>query len=166
MKLILVIFLPIFILFSCNNQEQEQINNIKNNISKDTIVVQENKTSTVVDDTPKEEKFYTIENLDIMKHDLGFFNVKQAEIECQKLGDGWRLPNEAELNLIYEKNEELGEFKSNYYVGMDSAGTDEYEENVTVYLRISVINGEIVMLQTDEEVYSVYGVRAVRNHKN
>jgi hypothetical protein len=67
--------------------------------------------------------------------------------------------------LIYEKNEELGEFKSNYYVGMDS-GSDEYEVNVKVYLRISVINGEIVMLQTDEEVYSVYGVRAVRDHKN
>jgi hypothetical protein len=165
MKLIFVILFPLFILFSCNNQEQEQINNIKNNISKDTIEVQENKTSTVVDDTPKEEKFYTIENLDIMKYDLGFFNVKQAAIECKKLGDGWRLPNEAELNLIYEKNEELGEFKSNYYVGMDS-GSDEYEENVKVYLRISVINGEIVMLQTDEEVYSVYGVRAVRNHKN
>jgi hypothetical protein len=163
MKLILVIFLPLFILFSCNNQEQNH--NVKNNISKDTIVVQENKTPTVVDDTPKEEKFYTIENLDIMKHDLGFFNVKQAEIECQKLGDGWRLPNEAELNLIYEKNEELGKFKTNYYVGMD-AGLDAEDENVTVYLRISIMNGEIVTLQTNEEVYSVYGVRAVRNHKN
>jgi len=59
----------------------------------------------------------------------------------------------------------LEEFKSNYYVGMDS-GLDAEDENVTVYLRISVINGEIVMLQTDEEVYSVYGVRAVRDHKN
>ena len=166
MKLIFVILFPLFILFSCNNQEQNH--NVQNHIPKDTNMVQENNTSPapVVDIKPKEEQFYTIENLDIMKYDLGFFNVKQAEIECKKLGDGWRLPNEAELNLIYEKNEELGEFKSNYYVGMDSAGTDEYEENVTVYLRISVINGEIVMLQTDEEVYSVYGIRAVRDHKN
>jgi hypothetical protein len=75
-------------------------------------MVQENKTPTVVDDTPKEEKFYTIENLDIMKHDLGFFNVKQAEIECQKLGDGWRLPNEAELNLIYEKKRRIGKVQN------------------------------------------------------
>jgi hypothetical protein len=64
-----------------------------------------------------------------------------------------------------KKNEELGKFKTNYYVGMD-AGLDAEDENVTVYLRISILNGEIVTLQTNEEVYSVYGVRAVRNHKN
>ena len=67
---------------------------------KDTVSNTSKKNNTVID-------LITIENLDIMKHDLGFFNVKQAEIECGKLGDGWRLPNEAELNLIYEKNEEL-----------------------------------------------------------
>lgn len=165
MKLILVIFLPLFILFSCNNQEKNQSN--QNKISKDTTVVQESNTSPVpVDDIkPKEVKFHTIGNLDIMMNDIGFFNVKQAEIECEKLGDGWRLPNEAELNLIYEKNEELGEFKSNYYVGMD-AGLDADDENLTVYFRISIMNGEIVTLQTNEEIYSVYGLRAVRDHKN
>jgi hypothetical protein len=165
MKLIFVILFLLFILFSCNNQEQNQSN--QNKISKDTTVVQESNTSPVpvVDIKPKEVQFHTIGNLDIMMNDIGFFNAKQAEIECQKLGDGWRLPNEAELNLIYEKNEELGEFKSNYYVGMD-AGFDAYDENVTFYLRISILNGEIVTLQTNEEVYSVYGLRPVRDHSN
>jgi hypothetical protein len=162
MKLILVIFLPLFILFSCNNHELNQSN--QNKISKDTTVFQESNTSPVVDIKPKEVQFHTIGNLDIMMYDLGFFNVKQAEIECKKLGDSWRLPNEAELNLIYEKNEELGEFKTNYYVGMD-AGLDAYDENVRVYLRISILNGEIVTLQTNEEIYSVYGLRLVRDHK-
>ncbi len=108
--------------------------------------------------------FITIGKLDIMKTDLGFFDSKQAEIACEKLGDGWRLPNEEELNLIYEKNEELGEFKTNYYLGMES-GTDAYNEDVTLHLRMSIINGEIVLLQSDQELFSQYGVRAVRDHK-
>ena len=66
---------------------------------------------------------------------------------------------------IINNSDSFSDFKSIYYVGMDS-GTDEYDENVTVYLRISIMNGEIVTLQTDEEVYSVYGARAVRHHKN
>jgi hypothetical protein len=102
--------------------------------------------------------FKTIGNLDVMMHDIGFYNSKQAEIECEKLGDGWRLPNEAEMTLIYEQSNTLGEFSTNYYVGL---GFDEEEK---VYLRLSIINGEIVLLQSDQEVYSVYGLRAVRDH--
>jgi hypothetical protein len=110
--------------------------------------------------------FITIGNLDIMKMDLGFFDSKQAEIACKKLGDGWRLPNEAELNVIYEQNEKLGTFKTNYYLGTDS-GLDAYKENedVMMYLRMSIISGEVVLLQTDQELFSQYGVRAVRDHK-
>ena len=109
--------------------------------------------------------FITIGKLDIMKTDLGFFDSKQAEIACKKLGDGWRLPTEAELNVIYEQNEKLGTFKTNYYLGLGYE-PDAYNENgdVKMFLRISIINGEVVILQSDQELFSQYGVRAVRDH--
>ncbi len=102
--------------------------------------------------------YVTIGNLDVMMHDVGFFNSKQAEVACAKLGSGWRLPNETELNLIYEQSNTLGTFATNYYVGQ------EFDEEEKVFLRISIINGEIVILQSDQEVHSVYGLRAVRDH--
>jgi hypothetical protein len=102
--------------------------------------------------------YVTIGDLDVMMHDVGFYNSKQAEEACEKLGDGWRLPNEAELNLIYEQSNTLGTFETNYYVGL---GFDEEEK---VFLRLSIINGEIVLLQSDQEMYAVYGLRAVRDH--
>jgi hypothetical protein len=102
--------------------------------------------------------YVTIGNLDVMMHDVSFFNSKQAEVACAKLGSGWRLPNEAELNLIYEQSNSLGTFETNYYLGL---GLHEEEK---VFLRISIINGEIVVLQSDQELYAVYGLRAVRNH--
>jgi hypothetical protein len=102
--------------------------------------------------------YVTIGDLDVMMHDVGFYNSKQAEVVCEKLGDGWRLPNETELNLIYEQSNTLGTFETNYYVGL---GFDEEEK---VFLRLSIINGEIVLLQSDQEMYAVYGLRAVRDH--
>jgi hypothetical protein len=122
------------------------------------------KTDVLVIKGDEPINYITVGKLDIMKTDLGFFDTKQAEIACKKLGDGWRLPTEAELNLIYEKNEELGEFKTNYYLGMEN-GTDAYNEDVTMHLRMSIISGEVVLLQTDQELFSQYGVRAVRDHK-
>jgi hypothetical protein len=164
----LVLILLVF--FSCNSNTETNKSPTVLPYEVETVArfmdtVAKYKTESLATKDNKPINYLTIDSLDIMTTDLGFFNVKQAEIECEKLVDGWRLPNEAELNLIYEKNEELGEFKSNHYVGMDS-GLDAEDENVTVYLRISIMNGEIVTLQTNEEVYSVYGVRAVRNHKN
>ena len=129
------------------------VDTLKQTKIKDTARNTYQKNNTVVD-------FITIGNLDVMMHDIGFYNSKQAEIECEKLGDGWRLPNEAELTLIYEQSNTLGEFSTNYYVGL---GFDEEEK---VYLRLSIINGEIVLLQSDQEVYSIYGLRAVRDHIN
>jgi hypothetical protein len=102
--------------------------------------------------------YVTIGDLDVMMHDVGFYNSKQAEVACEKLGDSWRLPNETELNLIYEQSNTLGTFETNYYVGL---GFDEEEK---VFLRLSIINGEIVLLQSDQEMYAVYGLRAVRDH--
>ena len=159
MKLLFVFLLPLFILFSCNNQEQNQ--NVQNNISKDTSVVLNNNTSTGIKDTPKEVQFYTIDNVDIMKVDLGIFSYAGAEDTCLKLKGDWRLPTSEELHLIYNHSDSLGEFKTKYYLG---AGYDP-EENLKIVYRLDIMNGDIEFLQTNEEINSIYGFRPVRNHQ-
>lgn len=173
MKSNFLLFCILFILFSCSS-------NVKNKLLEETstllperaIIIDTIKEAQIIDaiskgisKVNKSIEFITIDNLDITKKDLGFFDSKQAEIECQKLGDGWRLPNEVELNVIYEQNDKLGTFKTNYYLGLGYE-TDAYSENADekMYIRISILNGEIVVLQTDQEIYSVYGVRLVRDH--
>jgi len=174
MKSNFLFFCIILILFSCSS-------NIKNDLHDETSTVLEK--SNIIIDTNKDHQvndtlsksiskanksieFITIDQLDIATKDLGFFNSKQADIACQKLGDGWRLPNEDELNVIYEQNDKLGTFKTNYYLGLGYE-PDAYNENgdVKMFLRISIINGEVVILQSDQELFSNYGVRAVRDHK-
>jgi hypothetical protein len=172
MKLTCLLFCIILILFSCgSNVNQTSLEQTPTPLPENAILIDSIREPQVIDTinksiskTVKSIEFVTIDNLDITTYDLGFFDSKQAEIACKKLGDGWRLPTEAELNLIYEKNEELGEFKTNYYLGMEN-GTDAYNEDVTMRLRMSIINGEIVLLQSDQELFSQYGVRAVRDHK-
>ena len=174
MKSNFLLFCILFILFSCSS-------NVKNKLLEETstllperaIIIDTIKEAQVIDTTSKgiskankSIEFITMDNLDITKKDLGVFEAKQADIECQKLGDGWRLPNEAELNVIYEQNDKLGTFKTNYYLGLGYE-PDAYNENgdVKMFLRISIINGEVVILQSDQELFSIYGVRAVRDHK-
>jgi hypothetical protein len=164
----LVLILLVF-LFSCNpnkvtNESPTVLSEEVKTVGRFIDTTAKYKTVTLISKENEPIDYITIGELDVMKTDLGFFDSKQAEIACKKLGDGWRLPNEAELSLIYDKNEELGEFKTNYYLGMDS-GSNAYEENVTIYLRVSIMNGEVVLLQTDQELFSQYGVRAVRDHK-
>jgi hypothetical protein len=68
--------------------------------------------------------------------------------------------------VIYEQNDKLGKFKTNYYLGLGYE-PDSYNENgdVKMFLRISIINGEVVILQSDQEMFSIYGLRVVRDHK-
>jgi hypothetical protein len=159
MKLLFVFLLPLFILFSCNNQEQNQ--NVQNNVSKDTSMVLNNNTSTGIKDNPKEIQFYTTDNIDIMKVDLGVFNYADAEDTCLKLKGAWRLPTSEELHLIYNHSDSLGDFKTKYYLG---AGYDP-EENLKIVYRLDIMNGDIEFLQTNEEINSIYGFRPVRNHQ-
>lgn len=160
-----------FVLFACNtnndtNKSPTVLSDEVKTVGKLMDTVAKNKSETIALKENKSIEFITIDNLDITIKDLGFFDSKQADIECQKLGDGWRLPTEAELNVIYEQNDKLGTFKTNYYLGLGYE-PDAYNENedVKMFLRISIINGEVVILQSDQELFSQYGVRAVRDHK-
>lgn len=174
MKSIYLFFCIILILFSCRSNIKNDLHDEKSTLlAKSKIIIDTNKDHQVNDTirkgiskANKSIEFITIDQLDIATKDLGFFDSKQAKLACQKLGDGWRLPNEDELNVIYEQNDKLGTFKTNYYLGLGYE-PDAYNENgdVKMFLRISIINGEVVILQSDQELFSNYGVRAVRDHK-
>ena len=174
MKSNFLFFCIILILFSCSSSvENKPLDEPPIKLTENAIVIDTIKEAQVIDTISKgiskankSIEFITIDQLDIATKDLGFFDSKQADIACQKLGDGWRLPNEAELNVIYEQNDKLGTFKTNYYLGLGYE-PDAYNENgdVKMFFRISIINGEVVILQSDQELFSIYGVRAVREHK-
>ena len=174
MKSNYLLFCTLFILFSCSSNIKNDLHDESSTLlAKSNIIIDTNKDYQVNDTLSKgiskankSIEFITIDQLDIATKDLGFFDSKQADIACQKLGDGWRLPNEAELNVIYEQNDKLGTFKTNYYLGLGYE-PDAYNENgdVKMFFRISIINGEVVILQSDQELFSIYGVRTVRDHK-
>jgi len=174
MKSNFLFFCIILILFSCSSNIKNDLHDETSTVlEKSNIIIDANKDDQVNDTirkgiskANKSIEFITIDNIDIATKDLGFFDSKQADIACQKLGDGWRLPNEDELNVIYEQNDKLGTFKTNYYLGLGYE-PDAYNENgdVKMFFRISIINGEVVILQSDQELFSIYGVRAVREHK-
>jgi len=148
-----------FCLFSCNNSQNVQQ---KTEIKLDSIVNEKlkiEKTHSIV--KSKEEEFYTIDNIDIMKEDLGIFNYEGAEDACLKLKGAWRLPTSDELSLIYNHSDSLGQFKTKYYLGV---GYDPEDSQKMVY-RLDIMNGDIEFLQTNEEINSIYGFRPVRNHK-
>ncbi len=170
MELLLLISIFIFSLTSCDfgksdnfiltklfkdSGKVEVSNKFKSNNS---IVHNDNKNTTDIE-------YITVGSLDISKYDLGIFDTKQADLECGKLGGGWRLPNETELNIIFEKSEDLEPFESNYYLGKDYQPSDNENEIIEIFMRKSITNGEFIILQSNEELFSIYGVRAVRPHK-
>jgi hypothetical protein len=56
-----------------------------------------------------------IENLEIALTDLGSFTWSNAQEECSKLGDGWRLPTKDELTILYQNKDKIGGFEVGYY---------------------------------------------------
>jgi hypothetical protein len=145
-----------------SEREQTPLNSIpKATYDTNNSVVLNNNSSTGIKYTPKEVQFYTIDNIDIMKVDLGIFSYAGAEDTCLKLKGNWRLPTSEELHLIYTHSDSLGDFKTKYYLG---AGFDP-EENLKIVYRLDIMNGDIEFLQSNEEINSIYGFRPVRNHQ-
>ena len=56
-----------------------------------------------------------IDNLEVMDEDLGKMNWDDAMKACADLGDGWRLPNPIELNLLYKNKGKIGSFAPSHY---------------------------------------------------
>ena len=53
--------------------------------------------------------------IEVMTEDLGKMNWYEAVKACAALGDGWRLPTQDELNILYENKDKIGGFADNFY---------------------------------------------------
>ncbi len=64
---------------------------------------------------PDIENSMIIGDLEIKTKDLEKMDWYRAEKSCENLGDGWRLPTEKELVILFENKEEIGGFANYYY---------------------------------------------------
>jgi hypothetical protein len=46
----------------------------------------------------------------------------QAQEQCEKNADGWRLPSKAELACLYKNREQIGGFKNDWYWSSERVG--------------------------------------------
>lgn len=75
--------------------------------------------STINNDKPKivslNDSVWKCGNLDVMKTDCQPMNWVQANLLCQNLGFGWRLPSKEELLLLFKSKNEIGKFSDKVY---------------------------------------------------
>ena len=64
-----------------------------------------------------------IGDLEVMTEDLGEMSWEDAKKACADLGDGWRLPTDEELNILYENKAKIGGFCGGYYWSSSESGT-------------------------------------------
>ena len=77
--------------------------------------IESESSSSTVNVEGREVSTIKIDNLEVMKEDLGKMKWDEAKKACENLGDGWRLPTEDELNVLYENKVEIGGFASDTY---------------------------------------------------
>ena len=66
-----------------------------------------------------------IGDLEVMTEDLGEMSWEDAKKACADLGDGWRLPTDEELNILYENKAKIGGFASGYYWSSTGYGRED-----------------------------------------
>ena len=58
----------------------------------------------------------TFGNLEVAQYDFpDIMTWYDAKIACAKLGNGWRLPNKDELNILYKNKDKIRGFADNAY---------------------------------------------------
>lgn len=155
------IFILCFLFLACQ-QAKNNNSKVPSLVDKEKTISATNNISAGKVELNLSNDFYTIDQIDILKKDAGLHNIASAEDACKELQNGWRLPNSEELTLLFEHSNELGDFTTRYYLGLDF---DSNENNQKVVYRLDIMNGDIELLQSNEEVNSVYGFRPVRNHQ-
>ena len=112
--------------FFSNTKKTERLV-FENNVQKSAIVA-ENKqansqsSGTATNQTTSNPKqtvnvsnssidFVRVGKIDIMTKDLGEFNYSQAKNAIQALGEGWRLPNESELLIMFNNQDKIGQLR-------------------------------------------------------
>lgn len=100
--------------------------------------------------TPLEFEGLLIAEFDFPKK----MNWDDAKKACQDLGNGWKLPNKNELNILYKNKDKIGGFELNCYFSSTEAGyIDAWNQN---FYNGSKNNG----YKSD-----CYNVRAIRSFK-
>ena len=96
-----------------------------------------------------------IGNLKVAQYDYpNTMTWGDAKIACAKLGNGWRLPNKDELNILYKNKDKIGGFADHYYWS-----STEFDYHLNVYAwNQSFYTG----LQDNVAKFSAGYVRAIR----
>ncbi len=59
---------------------------------------------------------FKIENLEVAQYDFPEEMTWEDALDaCNKLGEGWRVPNRDELNTLYQNMDKIGGFADDYY---------------------------------------------------
>ena len=67
-----------------------------------------------------------ISNLEVAQNDFPkYYNWNDAKKVCEALGEGWRLPNKDELNILALKQAEIGGFKNDHYWSSNEVDIDK-----------------------------------------
>ena len=92
-------------------------------------------------------------NLEVAQYDYpSVMTWRDAKIACAKLGNGWRLPNKDELNILYKNKDKIGGFaNSSYWSSTEYGSTDAWYQYFA--------NGDQDSFYKNDTSY----VRAVRN---
>jgi hypothetical protein len=70
-------------------------------------------------------KTVKIENIEVAEKDFSKEMIwNEAKKACESLGDGWRLPTNDELIILYQYKDEIGGFSNNKYWTADESGYD------------------------------------------
>ena len=67
----------------------------------------------------KSSKTFILGNLEVMRKDLGIMSWYDAKKACADLGDGWRLPTQTELKLLFKNRNKIGGFEYGGYYSSD-----------------------------------------------
>jgi hypothetical protein len=116
-------------------------------------------TSLIASDKVLDKKFENskIGNLEIALNDFpNLMTREEAIIACSNLGNGWRLPNKDELNVLYQNRYKIGGFKDFHFYWSSTADPDVRITNQYFYQ--SFKSGDIKKYFQDYK----YLVRAVR----
>ena len=72
--------------------------------------------SKVLDSASVIGKSIKIGDLIVAQHDFPIdLNWIDAKTSCLKLGNGWRLPNQDELNILFKNRKKIGFFQTSFY---------------------------------------------------
>lgn len=105
-----------------------------------------------------------LESLEIAQHDFpSSMSQQYAKEECEMLGNGWRLPNKAELNILYKNKIKIGGFLGQQYLCSNrkaEKGDDVWTSDTPWILNFNNGVGEYSSRITDEHYF-----RAVKSIK-